>query len=143
MASFGLTRLGLAVERWTPAIREHTIEVQLPESVRRRHSAGIAAWGLVQTRRPQGCAAVRFLSNEEYHPFSLSKRWSCSIVPTHKTHDHCVGRKSRPCTAQEVSHMANEKQAKPRMPAVFSSSVRIRVEGVSIWVYIGWYSTDP
>jgi len=32
---------------------EHTIEVQLPEGVRRRHRAGIAAWGLDQTRKPQ------------------------------------------------------------------------------------------
>ena len=128
----------------TPAIREHTIEVQLPEGVRRRHEAGIAVWGLDQTRRPQGCEAVWFLSNEEHHPFSLSKRWFCSLVPTHKPRTTALGRKSRPCTAQEVSHMVNEKQAKPRMPAVFSSSsVPIPVERVSIWVYIGWYSTDP
>lgn len=32
---------------------EHTIEVQLPAGVRRRHRAGISAWGLDQTRQPQ------------------------------------------------------------------------------------------
>ena len=79
----------------------------------------------------------------QYHPFSLSKRWFCSLVPTHKPRTTALGRRSRPCTAQEVLHMLNKKQAKPRMPAVFSSSsVRIRVEGVSIWVHRGWYSTD-
>ena len=124
----------------TRVIRERTME---PQGVRRRHRAGIAVWGLDQTR-PQGCEAVWLLSNEEQHPFSLSKGWSYSIDPTHKLTTTALGRRSRSCTAQEVSHMVNEKQAKPCMSAVFSTSfVRIRVEGVSIWVHVGWYSTDP
>ena len=123
----------------THIIREHTIEVQLPEGVRRRHEAGIAVWGLDQTRRPKVVKRCGFSVTRSTTPFRYR---SGGFVPwsTHKPRTTALGRKSPPCTAQEVSHMVNEKQAKPRMPAVFSSSsVRIRVEGV----YIGWYSTDP
>ena len=66
MQRFALAMSGLVVERRTvghaPSVRgrdEHTIEVQLPEGIRRRHKSGIAAWGLDQTRQPQLGVAKR------------------------------------------------------------------------------------
>ena len=49
---------------------EHTIEVQLPQCVRRRLRAGIAVWGLDQTRQPQ----LGLISVVERSSFSVTTK---------------------------------------------------------------------
>ena len=128
----------------TRVIREHTIEVQLPEGVRRLHRAGIAVWVLDQTRRPQGCEAVWVLNNVEHHPCPLSKRWSCSIVTTHKTHDHCA--RSQIMALHSTRSIAYGERAATQTAHICCIFHLLRSnsgEGVSIWVRVGSYSTDP
>ena len=96
-------------------------------------------WRLGQTRQPQSFVGVLERCSFSVRLFWLSKRWSCSTVPSHKTQDHCARSQITALHSTSTRCMAygGRKHAKPHMPAAAyvssSSSVRIQVEeGVNL-----------
>ena len=130
---FGLTRLGLAVEWWTVG-HPPSGSIRSKSNSRRVFNVpmgqGLLCGGWIRRDGPKVVKRCGFSATRSTTPFRYRGGGLVPWFPPTKLRTTALGHGLRPCTAQEVSHMANEKQAKPRMPAVFSSSsVRIRVEG--------------